>query len=216
MDFDKYGPFGQIVLIAGALAATFSLLMLKMIGRTRQWVWLVSDSPPLIITAGARFLAIAIMAVVYVTINRQNYLIFAGAAIVLGVIGVAYIVRFNRMRMLYVAQIPLIATDGSQLKDAKGRDQFRHVIIGEETEINEEARNHFNEAKRKYPGLTLLQFMSGYGTPPNTPESLWTRHQLAALSNQLTMCLIWIALLGVIILYLSAFVIEIHNTTAPY
>jgi len=211
MDLNKYGPFGQIVLIAGALAATFSLLLLKMIGRTRQWTWLVSDSPPLIVTVGARMLAVAVMAGVYITINEQNYLIFAGAAIVCGFLGVIYIIRFNRMRLLYIARIPLVATDGSQLQDGQGRLQFENVIIGKEEEINAEAKKHFKQAKSAHPGLTLLQFMSGYGTPPNNPEALWSRNQLARLSNNLTMCLIWIALLGVVVIYVGAFVIEIYN-----
>ena len=165
----------------------------------------------LIVTVGARMLAMAVMAGVYITINAQNYLVFAGAAIVCGVVGMICIIRFNHMRILYVVRIPLVVTDGSQLQNAQGRLQFENVVIGKEEEINAEAKEHFKQAKRTHAGLTLLQFMGGYGTPPNNPEALWSRNRLARLSNKLTILLIWIALLGVIVIYVGAFVIEIYN-----
>lgn len=213
MDLNKYGPFGNIVLIAGALIATFSLLLLKMIGRVKQWTWMSVDSPPLLVTVGARMVAVALMAGIFITINERNYLFFGGAAVIFGCIGLFYINRFNHLRMLHVVQIPLVGPNGAQLADGRRRLQFKNVVVGKQGDINDEAKEHFKEARTKHAGLTLIEFMGGYGTPPNNPEALWDRELLANLSNQLTMYLVMIALFGVMVLYLGAFVIDIYNRT---
>src|ERR1700744_2340447 len=112
MFLHKYGPFAQIVLIASALLATFSVLLLKMMGRLSQWTFLVADSPSFIVTAGARFVALILMASVYATINENNYLFFAAAAIVCGFVGLFFILRFNKARILYTVKIPLVGRHG--------------------------------------------------------------------------------------------------------
>jgi hypothetical protein len=213
MDLHKYGPFANVVAIAGALIATFSVLLLKMIGRVKQWTWISSDSPSLIVTVGARMLAIALMAITYITIDTSNYIGFAVGAIVFGFFGLFYINRFNHLRKLYVAPIPLVGADGSQLRDNKGAPLNRNVVIGLESNMNKIAKGAFNNARKNHPGLSLVTFMSGYGTPPNDPEAIWDRELLASLSNKLTMSLVYIALFGVMVLFLAAFVIEVFNRT---
>ncbi|MGA9313526.1 MAG: hypothetical protein WBV77_02735, partial [Solirubrobacteraceae bacterium] len=61
--------------------ATFSMLLLKMLGTVKRWTWLVGGSPPFVITAAARMLAVALMAVTYVTIGKSNYGWFGAAAV---------------------------------------------------------------------------------------------------------------------------------------
>src|ERR1700737_4692396 len=114
---EKYGPFANVVLIAGALIATFSVLLLKMIGRVRNWEWMSADSPSLIVTVGARMLSVALMAITYIIINKSNYIWFGIGAIVLGIAGLFFINRFNHLRKVNVAQILLVGYDGKQLVD---------------------------------------------------------------------------------------------------
>lgn len=71
--------------------------------------------------------------------------------------------------------------------------------------MNAPAKRAFAEARRTHGGLSLTDFMSGYGaTGTNNPEALWSRPQLAQISNRMTMCLMGILLCGVMALYLSA------------
>jgi hypothetical protein len=54
MFMEKYGPFATTITIAAALLTVFSLLLMKSVGRVSPWTWLVHDSPPFMVTAGAR------------------------------------------------------------------------------------------------------------------------------------------------------------------
>src|ERR1022692_1960598 len=108
IDPSEYGPFSDTVGIAGALVATFSVLLLKMLGSIKRWTWLAGESPPFVVTAGARVLAIALMAAAFVTIQKSNYIWFIVAAVVFGLTGFALIALFDRQRRRHGLSIPLV------------------------------------------------------------------------------------------------------------
>jgi hypothetical protein len=208
---DKYGPFINIIIIASALVATFSTLLLKMLGNMKQWTWLVDESPSFLVTAGPRMIAVSSMAMTYVTINHSNYMWFIFVAILIGCFGFWSIIRFDRLQKLHIVSIPLIGKDGKQLVDKKGRPLCKNVVIGLESELLQEASDALNEA-RKRGSLSLREFMAGYGrTKLNDPEALWDREILVDISNKLSVMLMYIVLSAVMVLFLSAFVIEISH-----
>jgi hypothetical protein len=113
------------------------------------------------------------------------------------------------LRKLHVQKIPLVGQNGQQLRDAKGKPCFENIVIGSEAELNPTAKKDFNAARRKKGGLSLIQFMSGYGAHKTyDPEALWDRELLAEKSNTLTMTLMCVVLLAVMAVFLAAFVIE--------
>lgn len=212
MNFEQYGPFMNVVAVASALAATFSLLLLKMFGGIKRWTWLTSGAPPFLVTAAARALAVALMALTYITIDKDNILWFGGAACVCGLITFIAIAKFDRQRERHVATIPLVGSDGKPLVDSKNRKVNQHVVIGTESTLREDARIALANARKKKPGLSLRQFMSGFGSPHlNDPESLWDRTILADLRSGMTFMLMGALLFGVLTLYLAAFLVEVYN-----
>jgi len=206
----KYGPFADVVAIAGALVAVFSALLLKMMGRTKNWTWMAVDSPPFVVTLGARILAVALMGVTYITINIHNYGWFAAGALICAIIGFYFLYLFNHLRRLYVHPIPELAKNGSQLMK-KGKPVFRNVVIGAETDMIPEAKADLQKTRIARSGLSLVEFMSGYGTPPNNPENLWDREVLARHGNRLTLYLMFIVLSSVMVLYWAAFIISVFK-----
>jgi hypothetical protein len=210
MSADEYGPFANIVGIACALVATFSMLLLKMLGGVKRWAWLAGGSPPFLVTAGARMLAVALMAITYVTISPTNYQWFGVAAVVSGLIGFVCVVRFDRLRQQHVTTIPLVGADGQPLRDRRGRDQFSSIVVGPESRMRKEAAAAFEDA-RKHKGVSLSKFMSGYGSPPNDPGAIWEQSLLAQLANRLTTLLMVLVLLAVITVFLAAFTIEVSG-----
>lgn len=209
MDLSKYGPFANVVALALALVATFSVLLLKMLGGVTRWTWLASGSVPFLVTAAARMLAVALMAVTYVTINKSNYLWFGAAAIVAAVFGFAAIIRFDRLRKLHVASIPLVGADGKQLVDKRSRPLEQNVVIGLESDLRKEAKEALANARKTKGGLSLRQFMSGYGAQRvNDPEALWDSQLLVKISSTLTTTLMYIVLFAVMTLFWAAFTID--------
>jgi len=209
MDLNRYGPFANVVALASALIATFSILLLKALGSVRRWTWLTSGSPPFLVTAAARVLAVALMAITYVTINKSNYRWFGAAAVVSGVLGFASIVRFDRLRKFHIMQIPLVGTDGKPLVDRKQKPLQENVVVGLESNLRPEAKAALAEGRKYKGGVSLRQFMSGYGAQRvNDPEALWDSALLADTSSSLTMTLMFVVLLGVMTLFWSAFTIE--------
>jgi hypothetical protein len=212
MSFGKYGPFADVVAIASALVATFSMLLLKTLGRVKRWTWLASEAPPFLVTAGGRVLAVALMAVTYVTISKSNYGWFAAAAILCGVLGFIAIARFDRLRERHVVQVPVVGEDGKELLDRKNEGVQRNVVVGLERDMRDDARAALAEARRKTPGLSVRQFMSGFGPQRlNDPEALWDSALLANTRSSLTITLMCIVLLGVMAVFLAAFIIEVFN-----
>jgi hypothetical protein len=212
MDPSKYGPFANVVALAGALVTVFSVLLLKMLGGIKRWTWLASDSPPFLVTAGARIFAVALMAATYIAIDGSNYGWFGAAAVVSGILGFRSVVYFDRLRKLYVVPVPLVGPSGDQLLDKRGAQLFNNVVIGPEEELRPEAAAALKEARQRQ-GVSLRQFMSGYGSPVNDPESLWDRSCLASIANKLTTSLMYVTLLAVMTVFLAAFVIEVASKT---
>jgi hypothetical protein len=207
MQADQFGPFANVVALACALVATFSMLLLKMLGGLKRWTWLAGGSPPFLVTAGARMFAVALMAITYVSISATNYRWFGGAAVICGLIGFLCVARFDGLRQRHVVAIPLVAADGTVLKDRQGRDQNASVVIGPESKMRSEAASAFGQARQK-GGVSLSKFMSGYGSPVNDPGSIWEHALLARIANRLTTLLMCVLLLAVMTVYLAAFTIE--------
>ena len=210
MQFSEYGPFANVVAIACAITATFSVFLLKMLGKMTRWSWLTKDSPSFLVTAGARMLVVALMAATYVTINGSNYRLYLIPAIGFGVLGFVTVIRFDYLRKLYILAVPLLAKDGQQLQDAKGCRMFKNEVIGSEDQLKKSAKMDYKAAQKKTPGLSLPLFMSGYGNI-NNPEDLWDRTLLVKKSNTLTIMLMGIVLSAVMVLFLAALVIEAAN-----
>jgi len=110
----KYGPFAETIAIVLALMAVFSMLLLKAVGKVSQWTFLAHDSPPFMVTAGARALAVALIALTFIFIDKNNYGWFGGAAAVCGVLMIVFISRFDHIRKAHICKVPQLNEDGSQ------------------------------------------------------------------------------------------------------
>lgn len=212
MNLSQYGPFANVVAVACALVATFSLLILKTFGSVNRWTWLASGAPSFLVTAAARVLAVALMAVTYVTINKWNYGWFAALAVLFGVAGFIAIVRFESLRQRHVVSIPLVGADGQPFLDHNNRALQQNVVVGVESNMRDDAKAALVAARKKTPGLSVRQFMSGFGPQRvNDPEALWDPTLLADTRSRLTITLMSVVLLGVMTLFLAAFSIEAFN-----
>jgi hypothetical protein len=212
VNLSRYGPFVNVVAVASALVATFSMLLLKMFGGVKRWTWLTSGAPPFLVTAGARILAVALMAVTYVTISKSNYGWFAGAASLCGVLGFIAIARFDRLRERHVVQVPMVGADGKPLMDRRKKEVQQNVVVGLEAELRNDAKVALDKAREKRGGLSVRQFMSGFGPQRvNDPEALWDSGLLANIRSTMTITLMGALLLGVMALFLGAFIIEVYN-----
>ena len=209
MNLGKYGPFANVVAIASALIATFSVFLLKALGGAKRWTWLTSGSPPFLVTGAARALCVGLMAVTYVTISEQNYKWFAAAAVLAGVLAFVAIASFDRLRKIYVWQIPVVAADGKPLLDRKKKEVQENVVVDLESNMRPEAKSALDDARKKFGAVSVRQFMSGYGaTRLNDPEALWEPVLLAKTSNRLTITLMLVVLFAVMALFWSAFIIQ--------
>jgi hypothetical protein len=150
------------------------------------------------------------MALTYVTVDSSNYRWFAGAAVLSGLLGFMCVSRFSRLRKVHVARVPQVAPDGRPLLDERGQPVHTNLVIGSEQDLLPDAAAALKEQRAKRGGLSLRQFMSGYGAQRvNDPEALWDRGLLADIANRLTTTLMYLLLLGVMTLFLAAFVIEV-------
>jgi hypothetical protein len=213
----KYGPFAETIAIASALVAVFSGLLLQMIGKVSQWTWLIHDSPPFIATAGARIVAVALIALTFVFIDKSNYGWFVGAAVLFAVVGFVLIGRFDLLRKAHLCKVPLLNKDGSQARTLFGSLRYEQLVIGDETNMNEAAAKAYKKAGPVSP----CKFMSGYGqNAVNDPAAIWSMATLAKISNAMTMALMGILLCAVMALYLAASSVEVNlrpsaSTSAP-
>jgi hypothetical protein len=213
MDPSQYGPFANVVALAAALVAVFGVLLLKMLGRLKQWAWLTADSPPFLVAAGARVLAVALMAITYITINASNYGWFGFATVVVGLLSILSLTRFDRLRRLHVAPVPLVAANGAPLHDSRGAPVFKNVVIGSEEQLRPEAAAALTAARER-GGVSLPTFMSGYGSPVNDPEAIWDRGTLTSIASKLTASLIHFVILAVMTLFLAAIVIDVATRSS--
>jgi hypothetical protein len=204
---DKYGPFTQIVGLAAILATVFSVLVLRAIGKVSQWTFLVHDSPPFMINAGAQALGIALIAGSFIFIDNSNYGWFLGASILLGVLMMALVARLDRVRKQHLCKVPEINADGSQARTFWGKDKFKMVVIGDAADMNSKAA----AAYRKL-AVSPCKFMSGYGEHGvNDPAAIWPMDILAKNSNRMTILLMGILLSAVLALFVAAAAIEVHQ-----
>jgi hypothetical protein len=210
----EYGPFANTVAIAGALVATFGILMVKAIGRMKKWTWLVGENhaPGFLVAGSARILAVALMAVIYILITIQNHRWFGGVAVAFGVLGFYAVTRFDKLRKLYTHKVPLVAADGSQLKDKSGQPIYESLVIGSEGDMKPQAKKDYATAQKARGGLSITEFMSGYGsTKLNDPEAVWDRSTLVDNSSRLARSLMYIVLCAVLALFTAALVIEVAS-----
>lgn len=207
---DKYGIFINIMVIAFAMIATFSTLLLKMLGKMNQWTWLTDDSPSFLVKTGPRIISVGFMAVTYVTINNTNYIWFGVVAVLIGLFGFWSVIRFDHLRKIHIVSIPLIDAMGKHLLNKRGVPQYKNVVIGLEDQLESHAKTAFENARKSKGGVSLVQFMTGYGANKvNDPGALWDRETLADASNKLTMTLMFVILSAVMSLFLAAFVINV-------
>jgi len=88
-------------------------------------------------------------------------------------------------------------------------------VIGTEAELRPEVRDDLTAARAVRGGLSLGEFMSGYGGQRlNNPEALWDRAVLSRIGNRLTLTLMLIFIFAVLALFLAAFVIEVSQRPA--
>jgi hypothetical protein len=215
MHLTNYGPFATLVTVAAALVATFSVFVLKAVGKVKRWSALTAGSPPFLVKTAARGLSVALIALTYVLIDASNYLWFGGAAIICGVLLFVAVVRFERLRQRHVVQVPLVAADGTPRRDWLRRPQVQNVVVGAEADLRPEAKQALADARAKRGGLSVRQFMSGYGAQTvNDPEALWDGTMLANIRSSLTTTLMCIILLGVLVLFWAAVIIEVAQTQA--
>ncbi len=214
MDPSQYGPFANVVALSAALVALFGVSLLKMLGRLSRWTWLAADSPPFLVVAGARVLAVALMAATYVTIDASNYHWFRVAAVASGILGFLSVARFDRLRRLHVEPVPLVAGNGAQLQNKRGAPLVKNVVIGSEAQLRSHAAAALNAARQSGGGVSLAKFMSGYGSPVNDPAALWDRDILSGIANKLTTALMHVVLLAVMTVFLAAVVIDVAGKSS--
>ncbi|UFX42106.1 hypothetical protein HAP47_0022865 [Bradyrhizobium sp. 41S5] len=207
----KYGLFATTITIAATLFAVFSVLLMKAVGKVSQWTFLADDSPPFMVTAGARALAIALIALSFIFIDKSNYGWFGGAAVIFAFLMIIFIARFDRIRRAHICKVPLLE-DGHQKRGWLGSLKWQVVVIGSEIDMKPQAATHY----QKFGAGSLCKFLSGYGrNEVNNPEAIWTKQTLARISSHMTILLIGILLCGVMALYLAASAVEVHQRVAP-
>lgn len=203
----KYGPFASIIAIVAFLTTVFSVLLLKAVGRVSQWTFLAHDSPPFLVTAGARALAVALIALTFIFIDKSNYGWFGAAAAVCGTLMIVFVSRFDFMRKAHICKIPILNEDGSQKKGWFGSKKFETVVIGSENNMKTDVKEHY----KQFGGGSLCKFLSGFGkNEVNNAAAIWDMEILAKISSRMTMLLIGILLCGVMALYLAASAVEVH------
>src|SRR3546814_19793928 len=109
------------------------------------------------------------MATTYISIDATNYRWFGLAAVILGVLGFVCIIFFDRTKRLHVVEILQVSANGSALLDQDGEPVAKSVVVGREDQLRSEAAAALKTARRR-GGVSLKQFMSGYGSPVNRSE----------------------------------------------
>jgi hypothetical protein len=124
---DQFGPFAVVVGIAFALVAVFTAFVPQMLGKVERWTYLTSDAPTFLVRGGAQIAVIAVIGVTFVFVDKSNYRWFLLAALVMGLIGSALVIKFDHLRKVHVVQIPIVGSDGQQLTGPKGEPQSKNV-----------------------------------------------------------------------------------------
>jgi hypothetical protein len=208
MAVQDFGVFANVMAVALALAASFASLVPRAIGRFDEWSGLTDNPPSILTLAPARVAAVVVMAVAYVTIDDDNLWMFGGIAGLCALFCIASVFRFDRLRRIHVAPIPLVSATGEQLKDSNGRVVEKRVIIGTEEKLRPEVAEDLRKARSTHGGVSLRDFMAGYGSTLNDPASLWDDTYLAGVGSRIARWLTAIVLFGVLALYLAALVVD--------
>src|SRR2546428_7819501 len=160
------------------------------------------------VTAGARALAVALIALSFIFIDKTNYGWFAGGAVLFAIIMFVLIAWFDHLRKAHLCKVPLLNENGSQAKSFWGTPKFELLVIGDETNMNADAAR----AYKQVGAVSLCRFMSGYGrNAVNDPAAIWSMTTLAKISNKMTIALMGILLCAVMALYLAASAVEVQQ-----
>jgi len=177
----------------------------------RPVVWLTHDSPPFLVMAGARALAVVCIALTFVFINKNNYGFFAIAALVVAACAVLFIARFDRLRKIHTYRVPLLVSNGAHARDSNGNPLFENRVIGTEGTMRPDARKALAQARKEHGPISLTDYLSGSGGKNvNNPGGAWSLEELAKVSNRLTVTLMGIVLTAVLALYLAASVVQVY------
>ena len=216
MNLADYGPFAEAVAMAAFLAVSFGFLLTKAVGRLADWVWLSGDPPTVLLSTAAKAPAIAFIAWTYATLEADNANAFLLSAVVLGVLTAALAVYLQRLIHMHVENVPVTGTDGQQAVDADGNPKVEPIFIGTKADMLTDARTAYREAKEQDGSLTIVQFMSGYGTPLYNPQAIWSRSTLAAVRTRLCLFALGTVLTAVMTLYVAASsLIAMQDPTVP-
>jgi hypothetical protein len=209
-----YGPFAKTIAIAAILIAVFSTLLLKAVGKVSQWTFLAGGrdySPSFMITAGVRALAIVLIVLTFISIDKNNYFLFLVGAAACAVLMFVLINQFDQMRQTYICKVPDINKDGSPKTGWFGGEKSKTVVIGTVENMTAVAAAAYQANGQ--PGL--CKFLSGYGVNEvNNPEAIWPKQVLAKISSTMNLLVMGVLLCGVMALYISASVVEVHQRPA--
>ena len=204
MDLSDYGPFATIIAMAAALAVSFGFLLTKAVGRLADWIWLSGDPPTALLRIAAKAPAIALIAWTYRTLDANNADAFLLSAVVLGILTAGLAIYLQRLIHVHVENVPVTGPCGQQAVDANGNPMFRPIFIGTEAEMLTDPRRAFRGAKGQDSSLSVVQFISGYGTPPYNPQAVWSRSTLAAVRTRLYVFALATVLAAIMTLYVAA------------
>jgi hypothetical protein len=197
-----FGPLASTMLVVAALAAAWSVTLLKVFGRTSKWTWYVDNTPSQFVTTGPKVVAIVLMAGTFLLVNKANFQIFLGVALLFAIAAFSILMRLDRLRRIHVHVV----------KEAVAGVGGRVLVIGTEENMLPAAEQAFASAKAKEPPLTLVEFMSGYGvTGLYNPEAIWPRSHLIGIAHHMAMLLTFAFLCGVVAVYVAASAITIAS-----
>ena len=209
MDMDRYGPFADTVVIVLALVATFSVVLLKVFGKVNRWTWLVGESPSFVVTGAIRALTLALMAVVFLSVDDGTYRWFLAGAVVLGVATLVLVVLFDRERRVHVVGRPILTREGQPLRRG-GRVVTDNLVIGTEDTMREQAREDYAAAREQTRGLSLESFLAGYGVDDvYDTDAVWDRRTLSEVASRLSLLLMGAFLSGVLAVFVAALCIAV-------
>jgi hypothetical protein len=113
------------LVIAAVLVTIFSTLLMKAVGKVSQWTFLADDSPAFMVTAGARALAIALIVLAFIFIDKSNYGWFGGAAAICAFLMIVLIGWFDHVRKAHICKVPLLNEEAARKRDGLDRRNSR-------------------------------------------------------------------------------------------
>jgi len=216
MDLTQFGPFAAQVAVAFALLALFSTFLARMIGDVDEWSRLMGGVPKFVVTLGPRAIVIAAIGLTYFTLTNESLLIYISISILAAIATSILTLRYFRQVSLFTCKVPLLTKDGKHAVDKRGKELSSRIIVGAEETMRPEAFKKFAALKEENGGLSLCQFLAGYGgTKTYDPEAAWSREILVEISSSLLTKLMLIISSGVLVLYWVAAVVELSIRVVP-